>query len=68
MESTTTVSNLMLKVARVKMGLSQGDMAGMLHISKGSYAGKENNIIDFKLNEMLETGRIVKLSLNDLFN
>jgi DNA-binding XRE family transcriptional regulator len=68
MESTTTVSNLMLKVARAKMGLSQDDMANMIHISTLNYCKLENNKKKLRLKEMVSISKVTNMSMEELFN
>jgi DNA-binding XRE family transcriptional regulator len=60
--------NLMLKVARVKMGLSQGDMANMIHISTLNYCMLEDNKKKLRLKEMVSISKITNLSMEELFN
>ena len=54
-------SNL-LKAARVKMGLSQGDCAVALNLTRTSYRNKENGRLGFSLDQVSILMNLLNLS------
>ncbi len=54
-------SNL-LKAARVKMGLSQGDCAEALNMTRTNYGNKENGRLGFSLEQVSILMNILNLS------
>ena len=56
-----------LYVLRKEAGMTQGDMASKLGISRGSYAKKELSKSQFTQDEMFKISDMFNLSLNDIF-
>lgn len=54
-------SNL-LKAARVKMGLSQGDCAAALNMTRTNYRNKENGRLGFSLDQVSILMNLLNLS------
>jgi len=53
-------TNYNLRAARVKIDLTQADMAGMLGITRQTYQMKENGLYDFTTTEVNDMIRIFR--------
>lgn len=62
-----SMENLILKLNRVKMGLSQEEFSSILHMPISNYSNLENNKREPKLKEMLEISKIINKSIDELF-
>lgn len=57
-----------LKAARMRIGISQRELAKSINMSNVSYRKKENGNIEFKRNEIKQLAIVLKLSNEDIIN
>jgi DNA-binding XRE family transcriptional regulator len=67
MKPSAETTNLILKARRVKMGLSQTDMAQMINMRKKDYSAGEDNKKEFKMKSMIQISKVTGMSMEDLF-
>ena len=58
---------LKLKGKRVEKGLTQEKIAKLLNMEKSAYARKENEVVQFRLDEVKRILEILDCSFDDIF-